>query len=150
MQFRTLQIVSIALVLATTVSCSFLKKDDDNDDQTTAMLALAVAASSSGATFSGRCQLAGAGAKCEEWYNNSLSSSALSTHCTTNYGGTFSTSAKCSTTSLLGTCKLATNSYTGMGGPSGGGTTISFRYSGTEPGTCNTEGGTFSSSVQSP
>ncbi|MCE9599291.1 MAG: hypothetical protein K8S54_15110 [Spirochaetia bacterium] len=149
MQFRSILAMSAITLVAGLVSCSVFKKDDDDNDQTIALAALALA-SSPGATFSGRCQLSGGGAKCEEYYNNSLTTSALTTHCTTNFGGTFSATTRCSTTSLLGTCKLNTNSYTGMGGPSGGGTTISYRYSGTEPGTCTSDGGTFSSGVQSP
>ncbi len=139
--------ISCLLLVGLLVACP---KDSSNDDTILAAAALALSAPS--AQLNGSCQLAGAGAKCEALYNSSSSNSTLQTNCQTNLGGTWSTSNTCTTTAsgFLGTCKLANKDAT-AGGLGGGGTTISYRYSGTEPGACQADGGTFAAtSVQSP
>ncbi len=142
-------------VLCGLASCQMLGLQQEEEDQTP-LLALAYLAtkksdSSSTPTPTGSCQATGNGALCEAIYNNSKSTSDLTTYCTNTYGGgsVFTASAACTTTSLLGTCKFATKE-TASGGPGGGGTTVSYKYSGNAETLCAADGGTFSTGVQYP
>lgn len=142
-------------VLGMSIACTTNSSTDSNKDEM-AMVALAAVATAtrnaSSSTFTGSCNSIATGGAwkdlCGE-YNSWSSSSTMSSDCS-GTAGTFSTTARCTTSNYVGTCTYTNRigmTLTAGNAPAGSTMVIKFyspTYSaGTAQSNCNAGGGTF-------